>query len=145
MRHLVILLAIITTYSLPNNDYQGSLWFAAQALPSTILITFLYFWQSFKQENYIDYLIIIETLSTSITLIACIQYGLSLKTASIYSHYEHIISAMYIAELAIIIGAVIRDVGIYTNNSILHLTLRNYVAAFRSAIFIGKTPLCKNP
>lgn len=144
MRHLIIIIAVILTYCAPNNS-EGVQWFVDQSKISTIFVLFLYLCQYIKYQSHLNYIISIEILSTITNLIACGQYAMAHKTAFIYFHYEHIMSAMFLAELAIIMGVVIRDVGNYFKHSSIHLTIWNSATVFFSGLFINKAHLCKNP
>ena len=144
MRHLILIIAIILTYFVPNNS-QGVEWFVDQSKISTAFVLFLYFCQYIKYQSHLNLIILIEILSTIVNFICAALYAMSLKTAFIYVHYETIMTLMFIAELAIIIGAVIRDVGVHTLRDILHLPNWHTVTRLTSNLFIRERKICKTP
>ena len=108
MRHLFILFAIVFVYFMPDITLQtyGSPWFAYHAIWSYCLVKLI----SADKSRYIGLIIPIEIIATTITLIACIQDGMSLKTASILTSYSHIMTLLFLAEVAIM-GVVMLNVG----------------------------------
>ena len=118
MRHLFILFAIVFVYFMPDIALQtyGSPWFAYHSLWSLGLIALI----RADKSQYIDAIIILEIFATTITLVACMQSYMSLKTASIYSQYSTIMTSIFIAELAIM-GVVMLNDGIRKSLSILRI------------------------
>ncbi len=143
MRNLVILSAIILTYLLPTNDNTESMWFAFQTIPSTFLIAFLFIWQYLRPNKLTEFVILLEISATFITLTACLQYALSLKTASIYSQYENIMTAIFIIELAVVMGVILRDVGITAKHNIRYFCYNHFNQSIISNICFSETALCK--
>jgi len=140
MRHLFILFAIVFVYFMPDVALRtyGSIWFAYHALCSYGLVKLI----SADKSRYIGFIIPIEIISTIITLIACIQYGLSLNTASILTQYSHIMALMFIAEIAIM-GVVMLNVGAssaHKSNSVADTNRNNHM---RSNLHICEMALCK--
>jgi len=139
MRQLFILFGIVFVYFMPDIALQtyGSPWFAYHCLCS-LGLTYLI---SFDKSKYIDLIIFIEILATIFNLIACLEQGLSLKTASILTNYPDIMTALFVAELAIM-GVVMLNDGIRKSIHIVRLLNSDNWRAITSGLHARGENLC---
>lgn len=140
MRQLFILFAIVFVYFMPDHALMtyGSAWFAYHALWSYGLVKLI----SADKSKYIGFIIPIEIIATTITLIACLQYGLALNTASILTSYPAIMTALFIAELAIM-GVVMRNVGASSAHKFYSVDDSNRNNFMRSNLHFCEMAICK--
>jgi len=114
-----LLLATLLVYVLPGKIWlpEGVSFFLYMTTWSLAFITYLHL----HDDKINTYLIAIESFSISLNFIGCLCYLSSLKSIYIYEHRPTIITACFITELVIILGARLQYVGA---NDIIH-TLRD--------------------
>lgn len=139
MRNLYTLFLIISVYSLPNYLPQasGPAWFAVSSLWSLLLISLI----KSDKSKHIDLIIFAEIIATSIALIACIQWIMALKTASIYVRFGDIMTSLFIAEIAIM-GVVMLNDGIH---KLLHFVRSHNLSGRQfglSNLLLRESPVC---
>lgn len=103
-----ILMATVTLYYLPLWVFrpEGVAYFLYLTTCSTVYVLFL---DTYK-DRYVEELMAVEIVSIAVNLVAALLYLASSKTAYIYTERPAIMTACFIAELAII-GARILYVG----------------------------------